>query len=157
MLPAKLFHIEGKQFLKLRLIVPVLMCSLLTEKLAFFSDFYFKICEVGTLGSMKSETCAPILASGEVLFNEAATQSRTLICAMKSVHFWEKPDVETKFDMLQETTNGDHFAYPLQGLAYRKGFDGIKCLALGSQAHLYIAMWFYFHSLWLTERAWRDS
>ena len=121
MLPAKLFHIEGKQFLKLRLIVTVLMCSLLTEKLAFFSDSYFKICQVGTLGSMKSETCAPILASGEVLFNEAATQSRTLICAMKSVHFWEKPDVETKFDMLQETTNGDHFAYPLQGLAYRKG------------------------------------
>lgn len=107
------------------------------------------------MGSMKSETCAPILASGEVVFNEAATQSRTLICAMKSVHFWEKSDVEIKFDMLQETTNGDHFAYSirLRGSLTEKGLDGIKCLALGSQAHLNIAMRFYFHRVWLTERA----
>lgn len=57
----------------------------------------------------------------------------------------------------QETPSGDHFAYPLQGLACRKGAPWIKCLALDSQAHLYIAMRCYFHKPRLTQQAWSDS
>lgn len=44
-----------------------------------------------------------------------------------------------------------------RGSLKEKGFHGIECPALDSQAHPYIAMRFYFHRLWLTKRAWRES